>query len=190
MHHGRDSGIHAMLGAGMPCVCIRTCLLSLIGLPLAAPLVSAAYVGAGGVIEENEIYENAHAGVAVETGASPLIRKNSIHHGKQAGCGPGPARPCPPSCAGPVGRGSACARSLDECVVALVRRAASSSSRGSARWSTTTYGRTRCCGVHYLSFGSYSPHIWPRDVVFARLTSGEWIIEGADPLIRSVICGL
>ena len=40
------------------------------------------------MIEENEIYENEHAGLAVETGASPLIRKNRIHHGKQAGCVP------------------------------------------------------------------------------------------------------
>ena len=82
--------------------------------------MSAAYVGAGGVIEENEIYENEHAGVAVETGALPLIRKNSIHHGKQAGCGAGPALALRAKLRSlVVGRGYVCARSLDECALLL-----------------------------------------------------------------------
>lgn len=41
--------------------------------------------GTGGTVEENDIWGNEHAGVAVETGAAPLIRRNRIHDGKQAG---------------------------------------------------------------------------------------------------------
>ena len=41
--------------------------------------------GGGGTVEENEIYSNDHAGVGVETGASPLIRRNRIHSGKESG---------------------------------------------------------------------------------------------------------
>ena len=52
--------------------------------------------GAGGMIEENEIFGNEHAGIAVETGAAPTIKKNRIHDGKQVGKGSPPRRGSPP----------------------------------------------------------------------------------------------
>ena len=41
--------------------------------------------GGGGLIEENDIYENERAGIGVETGAAPTIRKNRVFGGKEAG---------------------------------------------------------------------------------------------------------
>uniref|UniRef100_A0A914R5I6 Carbohydrate-binding/sugar hydrolysis domain-containing protein n=1 Tax=Parascaris equorum TaxID=6256 RepID=A0A914R5I6_PAREQ len=38
-----------------------------------------------GLIEENEVYGNALAGIWVTTGSSPILRKNRIHSGKQVG---------------------------------------------------------------------------------------------------------
>ena len=41
--------------------------------------------GARGVYEDNEICGNRLAGVWVKAGASPIMRRNQVHHGKDAG---------------------------------------------------------------------------------------------------------
>ena len=40
---------------------------------------------ARGVYEDNEICSNRLAGVWVKAGASPIMRRNQVHHGKDAG---------------------------------------------------------------------------------------------------------
>jgi len=40
---------------------------------------------ARGLIEDNDIYANARAGVAILSGGNPVVRANRIHHGKDSG---------------------------------------------------------------------------------------------------------
>jgi len=40
---------------------------------------------AQGVFEDNEISCNRLAGIWVKTGANPMMRRNDVHHGKDAG---------------------------------------------------------------------------------------------------------
>ena len=44
-----------------------------------------ALLGGGGMLEGNAIYANAQAGVAVESGAAPTLRRNLIYDGLQSG---------------------------------------------------------------------------------------------------------
>lgn len=38
-----------------------------------------------GLIENNDIYGNALAGIQIRSGSNPIVRKNRIHHGKHGG---------------------------------------------------------------------------------------------------------
>ena len=38
-----------------------------------------------GLIENNEIYGNALAGIQIRSNSNPIVRKNRIHHGKHGG---------------------------------------------------------------------------------------------------------
>lgn len=40
---------------------------------------------ARGLVEDNDIYENARAGVAILSGANPIVRANKIHNGRDSG---------------------------------------------------------------------------------------------------------
>ena len=47
-----------------------------------------------GLLEENEIFDNAMAGVWIKTESNPVLRRNKIHHGREGGvcvfnCGKG-----------------------------------------------------------------------------------------------------
>ena len=39
----------------------------------------------GGLLEENEIFDNAMAGVWIETESDPILRRNKIHDGQESG---------------------------------------------------------------------------------------------------------
>ena len=46
------------------------------------------------MLEENEIFDNAMAGVWIKTESNPVLRRNKIHHGREGGvcvfnCGKG-----------------------------------------------------------------------------------------------------
>lgn len=43
------------------------------------------YNGGLGVIEQNEIFDNAMAGVWIKTDSNPLLRHNKIHDGRDGG---------------------------------------------------------------------------------------------------------
>lgn len=38
-----------------------------------------------GLLEENEIFDNAMAGVWIKTESDPVLRRNKIHHGREGG---------------------------------------------------------------------------------------------------------
>lgn len=38
-----------------------------------------------GLLEENEIFDNAMAGVWIKTDSNPVLRKNKIHDGREGG---------------------------------------------------------------------------------------------------------
>ena len=49
------------------------------------------------MLEENEIFDNAMAGVWIKTESNPVLRRNKIHHGREGGvcvfnCGKGKFR--------------------------------------------------------------------------------------------------
>lgn len=48
------------------------------------PRVFFPYLGLG-LLEENEIFDNAMAGVWIKTESNPVLRRNKIHDGREGG---------------------------------------------------------------------------------------------------------
>ena len=48
------------------------------------PFVSIVILGRG-LLEENEIFDNAMAGVWIKTESDPILRRNKIHDGREGG---------------------------------------------------------------------------------------------------------
>ena len=55
------------------CVCVLLCLIQLVN------------VSGLGFIEDNEIFDNAMAGVWIKTDSNPTLRRNKIHDGRDGG---------------------------------------------------------------------------------------------------------
>ena len=49
-----------------------------------SPFVSIVILGRG-LLEENEIFDNAMAGVWIKTESDPILRRNKIHDGREGG---------------------------------------------------------------------------------------------------------
>ena len=47
--------------------------------------LKADLVSGLGLLEENEIFDNAMAGVWIKTESNPVLRRNKIHHGREGG---------------------------------------------------------------------------------------------------------
>jgi len=63
---------------------------------LTTPLDQTTFLSISGLglLEENEIFDNAMAGVWIKTESNPVLRRNKIHHGREGGvcvfnCGKG-----------------------------------------------------------------------------------------------------